>query len=171
MYGKYRKQSKGEYFFLIIILKFFEKNDRKVLRNNINIYLCRKEANMKKLSFLLSLFFLLSSCQSYKYGAGDEYAPSSNLTFGMVKSKIEKGKTSQAEILQIFGSPNMVTKNRSNNEVWSYNRMSVVQKGGQTNFLFGERASVSSSNKSFDLIIVFDSTDVVKDYSVISTNF
>jgi len=85
----------------------------------------------------------------------------------MVKSKIEKGKTSQAEILQIFGSPNMVT----NNEVWSYNRMSVVQKGGQTNFLFGERASVSSSNKSFDLIIVFDSTDVVKDYSVISTNF
>lgn len=90
---------------------------------------------MKKLSFLLSLFFLLSSCQSYKYGAGDEYAPSSNLTFGMVKSKIEKGKTSQAEILQIFGSPNMVTKNRSNNEVWSYNRMSVVQKGGQTNFL------------------------------------
>ncbi len=89
----------------------------------------------------------------------------------MVKSKIEKGKTSQAEILQIFGSPNMVTKNRSNNEVWSYNRMSVVQKGGQTNFLFGERASVSSSNKSFDLIIVFDSTDVVKDYSVISTNF
>ena len=127
--------------------------------------------NMKKLSFLFALIILLSGCKSYKYGAGDEYMPSSNLTFGVVKSKIEKGKTTQSEILQIFGSPNMVTKNRSNNEVWSYNRMSVVQKGGQTNFLFGERASVSSSNKSFDLIIIFDSADIVKDYSVISTNF
>ncbi len=125
---------------------------------------------MKNLCLIFISILLLSGCGSYKYGAEVE-AISSNLTFGMVKSQIEKGKTTQTEILQLFGSPNMVTKNKSNDEVWSYNRMSVVQKGGQTNFLFGQRASVSSSNKSFDLIITFDKTDIVKDYSVISTNY
>ena len=49
--------------------------------------------------------------------------------------------------------------------------MSVVKKGGQTSFLAGERASASSSTKSFDLIITFDDNDTVNDYSVVSTKF
>lgn len=114
---------------------------------------------------------LLSSCKSYQYGSGEENTQKSNLTFGVVKSKIIKGETTQEEILKIFGSPNMVTKNKSNNEVWSYNRMSVVNKGGTTNFLFGERASVSSSSQSFDLIVTFNENDIVKDYSVVSTSY
>lgn len=120
-------------------------------------------------TIIFSVFF--SSCKSYKYGAGEENIQKSNLTFGVVKSKIIKGETTQEEIMKIFGSPNMVTKNKSNNEVWSYNRMSVVDKGGTTTFLFGERASISSSHQSFDLIITFNENDIVKDYSVISTSY
>lgn len=62
-------------------------------------------------------------------------------------------------------------QNKSNNEVWSYNKMSVVNKQGGTDFLFGARASQSSSTQSFDLIITFDSNDIVSDYSVISTSY
>lgn len=113
----------------------------------------------------------LVSCNSYKYGANAEPTQKSNLTFGVVKSKIIKGQTTQSEILSIFGSPNLTTKNKSNNEVWSYNKMSVVEKGGRTNFFMGQRASASSSNQSFDLIITFDEKDVVIDYSVISTSY
>jgi hypothetical protein len=111
------------------------------------------------------------SCNSYKYGASGETVESSNLTFGIVKSKIVKGETKQNEILELFGSPNIITKNKSNKEVWSYSKMSVVKKGGQTSFLAGERASASSSSKSFDLIITFDDDDTVNDYSVVSTKF
>ena len=124
---------------------------------------------MSKLCILLS-FFLLASCSSYKYGASDA-TQKSNLTFGVVKSKIVKGRTNQAEILQIFGAPNLTTKNKSNNEVWSYNKMSVSSKGGNSTFIDGSRASVSSSSQSFDLIIIFDENDIVSDYSVISSSY
>ena len=121
----------------------------------------------------LVLFFsphIFCSCNSYKYGASDA-TQKSNLTFGTVKSQIEKGKTTQTEILQLFGAPNLVTKNKSNNEVWSYNKMSSTSKGGNSLFVDGSRASVSSSNQSFDLIITFDDNDIVKDYSVVSSSF
>lgn len=127
---------------------------------------------MKYLIISLTFFsFILSGCKSYKYGAGEDNIQKSNLTFGVVKSKIIKGETTQEEVMRIFGSPNMVTKNKSSNEVWSYNRMSVVNKGGTANFIFGERASVSSSSQSFDLIITFNENDIVKDYSVVSTSY
>ena len=118
---------------------------------------------MRKLYVILLFFSLLFSisCNSYKYGANAEPTQKSNLTFGDVKSKI----------LEIFGAPNLVSKNKSNNEVWSYNKMSVVNKQGGTDFLFGARASQSSSTQSFDLIITFDSNDIVSDYSVISTSY
>ena len=110
---------------------------------------------MRKLYVILLFFSLLFSisCNSYKYGANAEPTQKSNLTFGVVKSKIIKGNTTQSEILKIFGAPNLVSKNKSNNEVWSYNKMSVVNKQGGTDFLFGARASQSSSTQSFDLII------------------
>ena len=121
---------------------------------------------MRKLYVILLFFSLLfsTSCNSYKYGANAEPTQKSNLTFGVVKSKIIKGNTTQSEILEIFGAPNLVSKNKSN-------KMSVVNKQGGTDFLFGARASQSSSTQSFDLIITFDSNDIVSDYSVISTSY
>ena len=126
---------------------------------------------MRKTVFIALTAFLLAGCGSYKYGQNAEPTQKSNLTVGVVKSKIEKGETTQAEILNIFGSPNLVTKNKSNDEVWSYNKMSVQEWSGSTDFFSGQRASSSSSSQSFDLIITFDKNDVVKDYSVISTSY
>lgn len=129
---------------------------------------------MKKNIYLIGLLVIGSfttSCKSYRYGVVEENIQKSNLTFGTVKSKIVKGETTQEEILKTFGSPNMVTKNKANNEVWSYNRISTVSKGGQTSFIFGEKASISTSNQSFDLIISFTQDDIVEDYSVVSTSF
>lgn len=125
---------------------------------------------MRKILICLLLLTMLS-CTAYKYGANSEPTQKSNLTFGMVKSKIIKNVTSQDEILKLFGSPNLTTKNKSNDEVWSYNKMSAQTKEGSSDVFFGQKASVSSSSQSFDLIITFDSLDKVIDYSVISTSF
>jgi len=125
---------------------------------------------MYKLLLSGLLILSLSACQSYKYGS-EGPTEKSNLTMGVVKSRILKGETTQDEILKLFGSPNLVSKNKSNREVWSYNKMSVEQKAGSTDFFAGQRASQSSSSRSFDLIITFDEKDIVADYSVISTAF
>jgi outer membrane protein assembly factor BamE (lipoprotein component of BamABCDE complex) len=89
--------------------------------------------------------------------------------------EIKKGETTQADILKIFGSPNLVTKNRDNDEVWNYNRMSYEAAYGSDagGFIFwgGSRAVSSTTVKSFDLIIIFDNNDVVKDYSIIAASF
>lgn len=99
----------------------------------------------------------------------------SNLTFGNVKKNIIKGKTSQAEVVQLLGSPNIVTKNSKGNEVWTYTRQSFDSKsgsfGGGIIILGGQKAFSNASTSSFDLILTFDEKDVVEEYSVVSSQF
>jgi len=99
----------------------------------------------------------------------------SNLTFANVKSNIVKGKTTQAEVVSLLGSPNIVTKNRLNEEVWTYSRQSYDAEsgsyGGGVILFGGNKAFSSASTSSFDLILTYDSNDVVKDYSVVSSQF
>ena len=99
----------------------------------------------------------------------------SNLTPGVVKSAVKKGVTSQTEILQLIGSPNIISKNKEGEEVWTYSRQSFDAESGSFGgglFLFGGgKAFSSSASASFDLIITFDSRNIVKDYSLVSSQF
>lgn len=116
---------------------------------------------------------LLTGCIAFP--AEGDPTQKSNLTSGMVKKEIIKGKTTQAEVLELFGSPNLVTKNRDNDEVWNYNRMSYETKAGADGvgiiFWRGSRAMTTTTTKSFDLILIFNKNDIVKDYSVISAQY
>jgi len=130
--------------------------------------------NRIRLSTFLFIFcFLISGCATFPQSK--EPVEKSNLTAGTIKAQIVKGKTTQAEILKLFGSPNLVTKNRDNNEVWNYNRMSFESKvgedGGTLILWGGSRAMSTTTTRSFDLIIEFDDKDVVKDYSIISAQY
>ncbi|MFQ5932726.1 MAG: hypothetical protein ACE5MM_09980 [Nitrospiraceae bacterium] len=119
------------------------------------------------------LVAVLSSCAGIVRDS--QPTQKSNLTMGVAKSQIIKGKTTQAEILQLFGAPNLVTKNRANDEVWNYNRMSVDSASGSDAafaiFWSGSRALSSTTTKSFDLILVFDDKGIVKDYSIVAASF
>lgn len=107
--------------------------------------------------------------------ASNQAPQKSNLSFGAVKKSIVKGKTSQGEVVQLLGSPNIVTKNKENEEVWTYSRQSVDSEsggfGGGLVFFGGNKAFSSQSSNSFDLIITFDAKDVVRDYSVVQAQF
>ena len=98
-----------------------------------------------------------------------------NLTPGMAKTTIIKGTTTQNEILTVFGAPNIVTKNKSGNEVWTYDKMSVESGSSDvygTAILVGGVGSRSStSTRTFTLMIEFDEQDIVKDYSYRSSAF
>ncbi len=99
----------------------------------------------------------------------------SNLTMGTVKKRLVRGKTTQADIVQLLGSPNMVTKNSHKEEVWTYSRQSYDSEsggfGGGLIVFGGNKAFSSGSSNSFDLIITFDKDDVVRDYSAVQSQY
>ena len=126
---------------------------------------------MRALTIICLVFLLFSlGCQENQATKGN-----SALTAGMVKQKIIKGETTQSEIVEVFGSPNIVTKNKSGNEVWTYDRISAEKSSGDTFWtlgLFGASDNRSStSSKTFTLMIEFDGGDVVKDFSYRASAF
>lgn len=99
----------------------------------------------------------------------------SNLSMGTVKRTIIKGRTTQSEVVQMLGSPNLVTRNSHDEEVWTYSRQSYDSEsggfGGGLILFGGHKAFSSGSSNSFDLILTFDKHDVVKDYSAVQSQF
>jgi len=127
---------------------------------------------MKKgLIVLFAAFLFLSGCAQNE----TEKIEKSNLTAGMVKKTIIEGVTTQNEILEVFGAPNIITKNKSGNEVWTYDSISVVKSGeeGYWNVIVGgvSGGKSSASTKTFTLMIEFDDNDVVKGCSYRASMF
>src|SRR4030042_3922229 len=87
----------------------------------------------------------------------------SSLTPGMVKKEIVEGVTTQQEILNVFGPPNIVTKNKTGNEVWTYDTISVERsaKEGNWNVIIagGSSTKGTTSTRTFTLMIEFDSNE------------
>lgn len=151
---------------------------------------------LKTKSTLLALITLVMvSCTPLQNPVQTMQSPQkSNLTVGIVKSKIIENKTTQEEVMSLLGAPNLVTRNSKGNEVWNYSRMAfesgayrdaqsvsgvgagVTAGGGFLGGLLGaSRANSSvvssSTTSSFDLIINFDKKDVVESYKVIQASY
>ena len=119
----------------------------------------------------------------------------SALSYGTVTSQVVKDKTTQADLLQLFGGPNISTTDNDGLETWVYER-SVTQtdvssrsqnwqaaaglgvffgnatanvraEGGQN----AAALSTASSFRSLTVIVKFNSNKTVKDYSVRSSQF
>ncbi len=120
--------------------------------------------------FSVAALGLIVSCSS-----SNKPEQKSNLTYGSVKKSIVKGQTNQSDIVHLLGSPNIVTKNSKGEEVWTYSKQSYDSEsggfGGGIILFGGSKAFSSSASSSFDLILTFDGRDVVKDYSVVSSQF
>ena len=103
----------------------------------------------------------------------------SQLTQGNVQMNLEVGKTTKADVLENFGSPNITTRDGSGKEVWTYQRAAQVaqsssQSGYWTVILGGQSSNSSgfeSSSSMITLIIKFDSDDVVVDFKSRASNF
>ena len=119
----------------------------------------------------------------------------SPLSYGSVTSQVEKGKTTQLELLQAFGGPNISTLDRDGVETWVYERtatQSDAQSSAQATqgaaslgafFKYidfsiggsigrsGSSSSVSTSIRSLTVIVKFASNKTVSDYSVRASTF
>jgi outer membrane protein assembly factor BamE (lipoprotein component of BamABCDE complex) len=103
---------------------------------------------------------------------------SDRITVGKVKRAISIGM-SGAKVAQVLGSPNIVSTDKDNNEVWIYDKVSSSSvssssKGGANILiLLGSDSSSasSSSQKTLTIIIKFNKNDKVKDFSYRTSSF
>jgi hypothetical protein len=111
----------------------------------------------------------LSACMSI-----DDTPSNSALTPGEVKRTIVKGETSQAECLEVFGSPDLVT-HRDGMQIWTYDKTSYdyqKQSGYFTVIIAGTGGDrIRSTSRSTMLILYFDEQDIVQDYRLSAVKF
>jgi outer membrane protein assembly factor BamE (lipoprotein component of BamABCDE complex) len=127
-------------------------------------------------SALLASLVLFSGCTSMLQPVS---TTNSNLTQGNVEMNLHSGSTTKAEVLEKFGSPNVVTRDGAGREVWTYQRsMQASQKdnlsGFWTLFLVGQsrkQSGFENTSRMITLIIKFNNHDVVEDFNSRTSNF
>ena len=103
----------------------------------------------------------------------------SQLTQGNVQLNLQVGRTTKADVLDKFGSPNITTRDGAGQEVWSYQRMATVSQSSSSStywtiLLTGGGKSAdgfSQTSRTVTLIIKFDSHDVVSDFRSRTSDF
>lgn len=113
------------------------------------------------------------------------------LTTGMVNLTLRVGETTQAQIIETFGAPNITTLDATGNEMWVYDRQATVSSDSSGGFSigiglgggggdvagagglgFGNRKSKSeTTQRSMTLIIKFDNRKIVSDFKSRSSSF
>lgn len=96
------------------------------------------------------------------------------LTVGTVQREIRKGM-SGAEVLEVLGSPNVVSTDESGREVWVYDRFATdvaTSQSAGTLILFGGGAAASSrTQRTLTIIIKFDDSKKVRDFAYHASRF
>lgn len=119
----------------------------------------------------------------------------SALSYGTVTATVVRGKTTQTDLLQIFGGPNISTTDSDGVETWVYERsVSQTDVASKSNnwqaaanlgVAFGHvqlgasggggqnasGASTATSFRSLTAIVKFNANKTVKDYSVRASQF
>ena len=99
----------------------------------------------------------------------------SGITHGKVQMNVVVGKTTQNDIIENFGSPNITTIDGQGREVWTYQRHATVSRssnGYATAILLGGSTSgFESSMRTMTLIIKFNRNKVVSDFKSMSSSF
>lgn len=103
----------------------------------------------------------------------------SELTHGNVQMNLKVGQTTQTQVLETFGAPNITSIDGSNQEVWTYQRQATVsQSSSSSNYwtivLAGGATNASGfeqTQRTMTLIIKFDANKVVSDFRSRSSEF
>lgn len=108
--------------------------------------------------------------------APEEEKPlNSELTQGNVQMHLVKGETTKAQVLEVFGAPNLTTRDAAGLEVWTYERSAREAKSNEafwTVVLAGSSSSgFEESSRNMILIIKFDAKDVVSDFNSRASSF
>jgi outer membrane protein assembly factor BamE (lipoprotein component of BamABCDE complex) len=108
----------------------------------------------------------------------EEQIQKTEVTTGAVQRGIRIGMSS-TEVVEVLGSPNLVTTDKDRTETWVYDKMSTstvrkTKSGGVRLLIIGGSAGQSTEvreSKNLTVIIKFDENGLVKDFSYRSSKF
>lgn len=144
------------------------------------------------LTFALGLVVLAGAgCTTApKHRADVRDDSTSRITAGTVQKEIRVGMSS-AEVVEILGSPNMVTTDAKRREVWVYDKVSTERvyssssggvgilglvfggvggAGGGGNYS-GKSGANSTSQRTLTIVIKYDEKNLVRDFSYRQSSF
>jgi hypothetical protein len=107
-----------------------------------------------------------------------EPAPEDRLTVGKVQGEIKVGM-SGAEVIQVLGSPNIITTDEKRREMWVYDKISTEHTEASTSsygtlILIGansKEARSSTRQRTLTITIKFDEQKMVRDFGYNYTQF
>ena len=125
----------------------------------------------------LGLTLLLLGCTHVDTRSG--IVGNGDLTHGNVQLALRIGKTTQTDVLETFGAPNVTTIDGSGQEVWTYQRHATVSEHGSSRsywtvvLLGGSSAAdgFEQTQRTMTLMIRFDANKVVSDFRSRSAEF
>ena len=128
--------------------------------------------------FLVTIF--LSGCSSAYYHAKQVHKADQldRVTVGKVQSQIRIGMAS-AQVIEILGSPNIVTTDENRLENWVYDKIAtdVVysnESGGAwliIGSVYPNSGASSTSQRTLTIVVKFDSDKKVRDFAYHSSSF
>lgn len=134
---------------------------------------------MKKILAVLLVALFVAGCSSASSRRRDvqDNGPDS-LTVGKVQRDIKLGMSS-AQVVEILGSPNVVTTDEERREVWVYDKIAsdvtYSQGGGYwTLILFGsgsDTGASSTTQRTLTVVIKYDQDGKVRDFAYNSSKF
>lgn len=135
---------------------------------------------MKKVLVVLLSLLLLTECslagnshlKSVRSDAGDR------VTVGKVQREIRLGMPS-AQVIEVLGSPNIVTTDENRLEVWVYDKIATdvaySESGGGVWLLIvgasGSSGAKSTSQRTLTIVVKFDADKKVRDFAYHSSSF
>lgn len=139
----------------------------------------QKGENMKKLNiFTLSVFCLtapmfLTSCATQNPALKTE-----QMTVAKAQREIKIGM-SASDVVEVLGSPNMVTTDSQRRETWVYDRVSTNVQSANSGagvwlLIFGassNKSSASMNQRTLTIIVKFDENNLVRDFAYRSSAF
>lgn len=132
---------------------------------------------IRKVIVAAALATLLSAC------AASNTKPvttrNSELTHGNVQLNLKVGETTQTQVIEVFGAPNITSIDGSGQEVWTYQRAATVAQSSSSSsawtiLLAGgsrEAAGFEQTQRTMTLIIKFNSNKVVSDFRSRTSEF
>lgn len=126
----------------------------------------------------VALAVLLSGCATQREIESQKMSKS-NLTSGQVSITLKKNTTTQQEVVETFGAPNLVTQNADGEESWTYQKQASVSNASSSSafatiVLAGASSSSSGleqSSRTMTLIIKFREVNGVKTVSDFSSRY
>ena len=124
---------------------------------------------------VLPLLLTLAACGGSVTPVDDR---NSTLTQGAVQMTLVVGETTKADVLKVFGAPNVTTRDGTGQEIWSYQRAATAAQttaaAARSRFLIDlgvGGTGTSQTSRMTTLIITFDANDVVSDFKSRTSTF